>query len=156
VLANALNAIETPLRAMSVTLVPGGSIARVVAMVVTEPPMPIDMHMQTDLSRHFLLALHTELLHVVRRAGLRRLAMPTLCTGGIGMPPDLVAEAIVRSWINDLHNHPQDPLFVRIACYEAEHILCMMVSKDEGRSQLYCVRDEGTSLHAAEAAAEPC
>ena len=101
-LANALNAIETPLRSMSVTLVPGGSIARVVAMVVTEPPM--DMHMQTDLSRHFLLALHTELLDVVRRAGLRRLAMPTLCTGGIGMPPDLVAEAIVCSWINDLHN----------------------------------------------------
>ena len=67
--------------------------------------------------------LHDDLLSLVRESGYRSLSMPTLCTGGIGVPVQFVAVAAIRSVYRDFIAHPQEPLRVRICCFEASHLL---------------------------------
>ena len=45
-----------------------------------------------------------------RAAGYRSVSMPTLCTGGIGIPVQFVAVAAVRSVYWDFCAHPTAPL----------------------------------------------
>merc|ERR1719265_2971876 len=70
----------------------------------------------------FVGKIHDNLLLAVREAGFRSLAMPTLCTGGIGVPAAIVAIAVVRAVRKDFCRNPSDPLKVRIACFDSDHI----------------------------------
>merc|ERR1712107_385013 len=79
----------------------------------------------------YLRTLHDNLVRAVREAGLRRLAMPTLCTGGVRMPPVLVAVAATRAVLDDFCQHPADPLRVRVACFERDHAPAFTEVKDE-------------------------
>ena len=69
--------------------------------------------MQDESERHAALMrwldrLHDDLLSRVRESGYRSLSMPTLCTGGIGVPVQFVAVAAIRSIYRDFIAHPKD------------------------------------------------
>jgi len=81
--------------------------------------------------------LHTELLKEVRNAGYRTVALPTLATGGIRMPPHMVAIAAVEAIHRDFVAHPADPLRLRIACFEAEHLRTFETIKTEMLDNFY-------------------
>uniref|UniRef100_A0A7S1AGW8 Macro domain-containing protein n=1 Tax=Noctiluca scintillans TaxID=2966 RepID=A0A7S1AGW8_NOCSC len=136
-LEEAVSMLDTPLPEMAVRLVPGGSLAQRVAMTVTELPMDLWDELQGERESRisaiigYLDRLHSGLLRAVRAAGFRTLAMPTLCTGGIGMPAHLVAIAAVKAAQRDFCEHPNDPIWVRVACYEIEHIPAFNMIKEE-------------------------
>merc|ERR1712232_1055956 len=79
----------------------------------------------------FLIDVHGNLLRTVRNAGFRRLAMPTLCTGGVGMPVEFVAIAVLTTLQRDFFEHPSDPMRVRIACFEDDHVGVFQTVKAE-------------------------
>ncbi|CAE8637000.1 unnamed protein product [Polarella glacialis] len=123
---------------MSCTLFPGGALAPHVAMVVTEPPEQLwgtlrreDSSEQTQGILSWLTRLHGNLFQAVREGGFRSLAMPTLCTGGIGVPVHLVAIGALRALHRDFSKHPTDPIRVRVACFEAGHVYPFNNIKDE-------------------------
>lgn len=105
-----VNLLQRPLDELSVTLVNGGDLCPRVALTVTEPPESLvarfqdtRLQQQADLRDNiasglldYVATLHRNLLMAVRQAGFRSVAMPTLCTGGVGMPPLLVALAAVK------------------------------------------------------------
>jgi len=125
-----------PLPEESVTLVPGGLLAQRVALCVTEPPRSLrQMSSSQDVLVvnliNFIGRLHGNLLRETREAGFRSVAMPTLCTGGMGIPPSIVATAAVLAVQRDFLASPADPLHVRVACFEAEHLPTFNMIKDE-------------------------
>jgi len=126
--------LSKPLPPLSVAMVPGGQLAQYVALTVTEPPREVWHGVRPeDRSRRvlgFLGRIHSILFQAVRDSGCRTLAMPTLCTGGIGIPVQLVAIAAVCAVQADFCEHPADPLQVRVACYEEDHIPSFQVIKD--------------------------
>lgn len=156
--------LELPVPERSVTLVPGGDLAEFVALTVTEPPFELTTMMgggPTEITRavlDFLERLHANLFSVVRANGLRSVAMPTLCTGGMGMHATLVAIAAVRAARKDFCAHPADPLSLRFACYEADHVPSFNTIKDVVLQHFYApeVADESleTCLFSYEAEAE--
>mmetsp|Transcript_63235 Transcript_63235/g.150819 ORF Transcript_63235/g.150819 Transcript_63235/m.150819 type:complete len:394 (+) Transcript_63235:52-1233(+) len=134
--------LPIPVPELSATLVPGGEIAKYVAMTVTEPPQRIllrvsPMQDHARLIMGWLDEIHVNLLKVVREAGLRSIAMPTLCTGGFGVPPHLVALAAVRAARQDFFAHPTDPVQVQVSCYEASHMPAVETIRDEVYDRLY-------------------
>jgi len=140
----AISELATPLPELSSTLVPGGALAKRVAVTVTEPPLWLWESMHGGGPREyienmlaFLEKVHENLLGTVREAGFRFLAMPTLCTGGMGMPVHLVALAALRVLHRDFCEHPEDPIRVRIACYETEHLTAFNIIKDEWLQHFY-------------------
>eukprot|EP00747_Dinoflagellata_sp_TGD_P170005 gnl/TRDRNA2_/TRDRNA2_200439_c0_seq1.p1 gnl/TRDRNA2_/TRDRNA2_200439_c0~~gnl/TRDRNA2_/TRDRNA2_200439_c0_seq1.p1 ORF type:complete len:304 (-),score=47.07 gnl/TRDRNA2_/TRDRNA2_200439_c0_seq1:35-874(-) len=119
-----------PLSALDVVIAPGGRLCTHVALVVTEPPAEWmwQSEVTVDEATEFLISLHRRLLGEVRKAGCRRLAMPTLGTGGMGMHPRMVCKAVARACAEDLALNPNDPIFVRVACFEREHALEMRMA----------------------------
>lgn len=122
--------LQHPLPFESVTLLPGGNLAKQVALVVTEIPDSLReelMHQaptpraQLGCMLRFLDCIHDTLLSKIRECGHRSLAMPTLCTGGIGLPPHIVALSALRAVHRDFCMHPTDTLEVRVCCFENEH-----------------------------------
>merc|ERR1712217_793862 len=83
------------------------------------------------------MGLHENLFKAVREGGFRSLAMPTLCTGGIGIPPPLVAVALFRALHQDYCLHPDDPLRVRVACFEPDQIPSLRTVKEEAFRHLF-------------------
>lgn len=139
-----ISELTMPLPELSSTLVPGGTLAKRVALTVTEPPVWLWESMQGGGPREhiesmlaFLGQIHENLLKTVREAGFRFLAMPTLCTGGMGMPVHLVAIAALRAVRRDFCEHPNDPIKVRVACYEIEHMSAFNTIKDELLQHFY-------------------
>jgi len=139
-LEDAIDTIETPVDELSVTLVPGGPLAHRVALTVTEPPANLMerfffsaevMDPRQPAMVAYVRTLHDNLVRVVREAGLRRLAMPTLCTGGVRLPPALVAVAAIRAVHEDFCQHPADALRVRVACFERGHAPAFEEVRDE-------------------------
>jgi len=135
-LEEAVAALSVPVPELSVTLVPGGPLAKRVALTVTEPSWSLSeaVHREDAVERMcaldtFLDRLHSNLLRTVREAGFRSLAMPTLGTGGIGFPPDMVAWAVARATWRDFREHSADPVLVRIACYVREEVRIFEESK---------------------------
>lgn len=123
-----------------VTFVTGGRLSEKVALTLTEIPssvLRVFQNWQSDEEdRHTALMswldeLHDSLLSAVRAAGHRTLAMPTLCTGGIGIPVQFVGVAVARSVYRDFLAHPADPLRVRICCFEPGHLHMVRAIKDE-------------------------
>ncbi|CAE7846665.1 unnamed protein product, partial [Symbiodinium sp. KB8] len=123
-----------------VTFVTGGRLSEKVALTLTEIPssvLRVFQNWQSDEEdRHTALMswldeLHDSLLSAVRAAGHRTLAMPTLCTGGIGIPVQFVGVAVARSVYRDFLAHPTDPLRVRICCFEPGHLHMVRAIKDE-------------------------
>eukprot|EP00927_Polykrikos_kofoidii_P076430 TRINITY_DN73534_c0_g1_i1.p1 TRINITY_DN73534_c0_g1~~TRINITY_DN73534_c0_g1_i1.p1 ORF type:complete len:394 (-),score=38.90 TRINITY_DN73534_c0_g1_i1:181-1362(-) len=147
----AIAQLAKPLPALSSTLVPGGPLAKRVALTVTEPPASLVIDLQSSPQNQikgilgFLTTIHDNLLKVVREAGFRSLAMPTLCTGGIGMPVHLVAVACVRSIHRDFLEHPADPMRIRIACFETNHMPAFNTIKTEILEHFY-KPDEARSI----------
>mmetsp|Transcript_42324 Transcript_42324/g.76780 ORF Transcript_42324/g.76780 Transcript_42324/m.76780 type:complete len:396 (+) Transcript_42324:67-1254(+) len=141
VLEDAVAKLEIPVPELSVTLVPGGEVAKYVAMTVTEPPARVLVRVrQQDQARvimSWLDEIHMNLLQEVRKAGLRSVAMPTLCTGGFGVPPHFVAIAAVRALRNDFFAHLDDPLQVQVSCFECTHIPVVETMRDEVYEKLY-------------------
>jgi len=140
----AISELERPLPELSSTLVPGGALAKRVALTVTEPPFWLWESMQGGGPREriqsmltFLEKVHENLLGAVREAGFRFLSMPTLCTGGMGMPAHLVAIAALRVVRRDFCEHPDDPIRVRVACYEMEHMTAFNTIKGEWLEHFY-------------------
>jgi O-acetyl-ADP-ribose deacetylase (regulator of RNase III) len=137
-LEEAVRKISLPLDEASVTLVPGGMLAKRVALCVTEPPASVQeartREEQLSSILAFLGQLHSNLLRAVREAGLRSVAMPTLGTGGVGFPTELVATAIAWSIHEDFCKHPVDPLTVRVACWDhgdvpvLEHVKSQLIA----------------------------
>lgn len=142
-LEEAIALLAKPVAELSVTLVPGGALAKRVALTVTEPPLDLWGAMQGGLRDQlqgilaFLERLHGNLLRAVREAGFRSLAMPTLCTGGVGMPAHLVAIAALRAVHRDFCEHPSDPIRVRVACFEPEHVPAFNTIKDHVLEHFY-------------------
>eukprot|EP00747_Dinoflagellata_sp_TGD_P209523 gnl/TRDRNA2_/TRDRNA2_82912_c0_seq1.p1 gnl/TRDRNA2_/TRDRNA2_82912_c0~~gnl/TRDRNA2_/TRDRNA2_82912_c0_seq1.p1 ORF type:complete len:399 (+),score=45.40 gnl/TRDRNA2_/TRDRNA2_82912_c0_seq1:60-1256(+) len=149
-LEEAVQALPNPLPEMSVMLVPGGPLAPRVAMTVTEPTAALHEALRKSRleegqnarsgARHvlaFLDELHNNLLRVVREAGHRSLVMPTLCTGGIGLPVHFVAISAVRAIHRDFCAHPSDTMRVRVACFEQSHIPSFNNIRDEVLNDFY-------------------
>eukprot|EP00401_Gymnodinium_catenatum_P033808 CAMPEP_0117593672 /NCGR_PEP_ID=MMETSP0784-20121206/72767_1 /TAXON_ID=39447 /ORGANISM="" /LENGTH=76 /DNA_ID=CAMNT_0005395629 /DNA_START=48 /DNA_END=275 /DNA_ORIENTATION=+ len=57
--------------------------------------------------------------------------MPTLCTGGMGIPAHIVAVAAVRAAHLDFIEHPTDPIRVRVACFDPRHMRAFLTIKDD-------------------------
>jgi len=130
VLEDAIDLLSIPRPDLSVTLLPGGDFAPRVAMTVTEPPdsvRPGEIESVFD----YLDTLHSNLLSVVRENGMRSLAMPTLATGGMRLPVHLVAIAAVMAIHADFSAHPADPIHVRVACFDPDHIPAFNMIKEE-------------------------
>jgi len=150
-LEEAIAAIRSPLADLSVTLMPGGHLALKVALVVTALPhslfnMVPSLPSMASGSAHSLVAngivnwmreLHSNLLQEVRRAGYRSVAMPTLATGGMGMPAHIVAIGAMEAIHLDLLNNPTDPVRIRIACFEAPHLFTVNTVKDQVLDNFY-------------------
>merc|ERR1719265_2772578 len=81
--------------------------------------------------------LHMDLIKATRQGGYRSLAMPTLATGGQGIPPHIVAIGALQAIHSDILEHPSDPMRVRIACFEAHHIPTFNSVKDEVLLRFY-------------------
>ena len=135
-----IEALLGPLPEMGVQLVGGGALAKHVAMTVTEPPRAVFEELQgeaglrIDTMLDFLVQLHSNLFQTVRDANLRSIAMPTLCTGGFRhfrMPTSAVAIAALEALRKDFYEHPRDPLRVRVACFEPEHVTIFNAERDE-------------------------
>eukprot|EP00913_Durusdinium_trenchii_P000050 g46.t1 len=116
------------------------------ALTVTEIPYEVlqifQMPYVGDEQRHgtlmsWLTRLHAALLHTVRAAGYRSVSMPTLCTGGIGIPVQFVAVAAVRSVYWDFCAHPTDPMRVRLCCFELGHLRMARAVKMEVLDHFY-------------------
>lgn len=140
----AVQRLETPVGQLSVTLVPGGALAEKVALTVTEPPDDLMNSMQEGSLRDQVLSvvayitrLHANLFRTVREGGFRSLALPTLATGGMGIPPPLVAVAAFRALHQDYCLHPDDPLRVRVACFDREEIQTFYTVKEEAFRHLF-------------------
>mmetsp|Transcript_43914 Transcript_43914/g.122133 ORF Transcript_43914/g.122133 Transcript_43914/m.122133 type:complete len:315 (-) Transcript_43914:135-1079(-) len=103
----------------SVRIVPGGELAAHVAVTITE--VPPGAHQCCEVADRFLAELHGNLLRAVRVAGLRSLALPTLCTGGQGLDPRRVCTAAARSMLQDFCKHPAQQLRVVVCCFEPAH-----------------------------------
>lgn len=137
-LEEAVQKVPKPVGESSVTLVPGGNLSFRVAMTVTQPPACFWMSFQLYRSEEerlrsimvFLNRIHTNLFTEVRKAGLRSIAMPALCTGGIGIPVEMVAFAAVQVARKDFLANPSDPIRVRVACYESEHMPSFLKNRD--------------------------
>merc|ERR1712217_166600 len=77
----AIAALERPLPEMGVKLVTGGNLAKQVALTVTMVPEYVVEEMQGSPRRsirtalQWLIRLHGNLLHAVREAGFRSIAM---------------------------------------------------------------------------------
>lgn len=139
-LERAVQQLCTPVDELSVTLVPGGFLSKHVAMTVTEPPeclWVVSSEERVQVAMDFLYSLHHNLFTEVRRAGVRTLAMPTLCTGGIGIPAHMVAAAALRAARQDFLAHPSDPMRVRVACYEEDHMPLFIVCRQDATETLF-------------------
>ncbi|CAJ1444671.1 unnamed protein product, partial [Effrenium voratum] len=129
-----------------VTLVHGGALSDKMALTLTEVPSNV---MQTfrvfhageterwDSLMAWLDRLHDALISKVREAGYRSLSMPTLCTGGVGIPVQFVAVAAARSVYRDFTAHPADPMRVRICCFEQGHLRIVRAIKEEVMDNFY-------------------
>lgn len=128
-----------------VALVTGGYLSDKLALTMTEIPydvLQIFRSTQVEADRHtalmsWLNRLHDCLLVSVRDAGYRTLSMPTLCTGGIGIPIQFVAVAAVQSIYRDFCEHPSDPMRLRICCFEPSHLQMLRAVKDEVFDNFY-------------------
>ena len=133
---------------------PGGALAPVVAMCVTDPTDFMDTFMRKhgpdvtwdDESNGqmikesvwaFLQHLHITLLATVRTAGFRSLVMPTLAIGGIGMSPASVCHAVACAARQDFIDHPGDPIVVRVACFQESHYSFMEHAKATSIAEFY-------------------
>ncbi|CAK9077137.1 Isocitrate lyase [Durusdinium trenchii] len=112
------------------------------ALTVTEIPYEVLQIFQMPYvagSAGWLTRLHAALLHTVppgwRAAGYRSVSMPTLCTGGIGIPVQFVAVAAVRSVYWDFCAHPTDPMRVRLCCFELGHLRMARAAGTEGKQE---------------------
>lgn len=161
VLEQAIAQIQAPVPELSTTLVDGGALAPWVALTVTQPPR--DLWTSLSGTREeavrsilgFLESMHDNLLKAVRDAGLRSLAMPTLCTGGMGMPAHLVAISAVQAVHKDFCEHPADPIRVRVACYEVDHIPAFNSIKDAVYEQFYMPQEFQSVLRLSLFESEP-
>lgn len=116
----------------TVAIVPGGHAFANVALTVTEPTAELfgivalgrmeDPVREARLVVNFVANIHRDLFRAVRQAGFRSMAIPTLCTGGVGMPSGLVAVAALRAFHEDFVAHPADPIRLRIACFDPAHM----------------------------------
>lgn len=135
-LEQAIAEVVTPVPELSTTLVNGGNLAQKVALTVTQPPRDLWGSLSGTREEavgsilRFLEAIHANLLKAVREAGHRSLAMPTLCTGGMGMPAHLVAISALKAIHKDYCDHAADPIRVRVACFEVDHIPAFNSIKD--------------------------
>mmetsp|Transcript_30180 Transcript_30180/g.54866 ORF Transcript_30180/g.54866 Transcript_30180/m.54866 type:complete len:389 (+) Transcript_30180:65-1231(+) len=154
-LEQAIAEVPTPVPEMSTTLVHGGNLAQKVALTVTQPPR--DLWNSLSGTREeavgsilgFLETIHSNLLRVVREAGHRSLAMPTLCTGGMGMPAHLVAISAVKAIHKDYCDHAADPIRVRVACFEVDHIPAFNSIKDAIYEQFYMPSEIHSNLRSS-------
>lgn len=103
----------------STTVVAGGQLAQYVAVTITT--VPYYVYQSEEAADAFLKEVHDNLLHEVRVAGLRSLAMPTLCTGGQGLDPRKVCKAAARAVLQDFCKYPTQPLRVVVCCFEMGH-----------------------------------
>mmetsp|Transcript_170483 Transcript_170483/g.541570 ORF Transcript_170483/g.541570 Transcript_170483/m.541570 type:complete len:383 (+) Transcript_170483:118-1266(+) len=135
-----LEQLPVPIEELSIHLVSGGALCARVALAATEPPLALVAAMRrphAEVERlveglvDYVTALHRNLLNAVREAGFRSLAMPTLCTGGIGLPIALVAIAVIRACHEDFLRHPSDFIRVRVACFDVSHALALEQMRDE-------------------------
>ena len=101
----------------SVVLGPGASLCPRVALTITQPPWNADVH---GLKVHIFRAV-SSLLSAVRATTYRRLALPTLGTGGMGIPCTLVVDATFEALRADFASHPRDPVQMTLACFEEGH-----------------------------------
>lgn len=109
-------------------LAPGGALAPHVLLIPTE----------IDWGLGALAQLHRRVFAAVRGAGFRSLVMPTLCTGGQGVPAEIVVKVLASVVAEDLIAHRGDPLKVRVACFDARHVFLLREAKvREGRAALF-------------------
>jgi O-acetyl-ADP-ribose deacetylase (regulator of RNase III) len=145
-LEEALSRVQRPLESLSSTIVPGGSLAPHVAMVVTTPPLPVLsslLHPNIDeldllaLESSFSERLHFNLFNAVRAAGCLSIALPTLGTGGVGLSARSVCAGLVEALRKDAIAHPRALLRVRVACFEASHAVALQEAKAEMLERLF-------------------
>jgi len=136
---------RAPLAPLEAELVPGGGLARRVAVVATHlPPELRQPPSSRDAARDwvirfltFIEQLHRNLLWVVRSAGFRSLTMPPLCPEGLGIVAHLVAIGALQAFHRDFCEHPADPLQVRITCSETEQLREFNAVKDMVMEHLF-------------------
>jgi len=144
---DAIDLLSIPRPDLSVTLVPGYDFAPLVAMTVTEPPDNVRPG-AVEPVLDYLDTLHYNLLEAVRGNGMRSLAMPTLATGGMRLPVHLVAIAAVMAIHADFCAHPADPLHVRVACFDPDHIPVFNMVKEEIFDNFFAPEDVKEKLQA--------
>ena len=81
--------------------------------------------------------MHANLLRAVRSKGCTTLALPTLATGGQGMPPSEICLGLAEAMRADLHAHPQSLLRIRLACYERSHVKFALKAREWLREHLF-------------------
>ena len=156
---------------LSVEVVPGGNAAKYVAMTVTQPPER--MYDDRSFANHsnpnaakleaikeFLRDLHRKVLAAARAGGYNGVALPTLCTGGIGINAKLVCNALADSVLEDFVAHRGQQqrrdvpaLRIRLACFEREHFFLAQIAKmnmlagmySRGRRRRSCSRSRSGS-----------
>jgi len=141
----AISQLQTISDSLPVTLVTGGALSDRLALTMTEVPHDVLRVFQTLLSEAerqtalitWLNRLHDCLISSVRDAGYRSLSMPTLCTGGIGIPIQFVAIAAARSIHRDFCAHPADPMRIRVCCFESVHLQILRAVKGEVMDSFY-------------------
>ena len=82
-------------------------------------------------------ALWASLWGAAAASGARTLAMPTLCTGGQGMDPHDVADAIAAATLRRFRADPAQPLRVLVGCYEPEHRAAVEAAKARHFGRLF-------------------
>ena len=132
----ALREVERPLERLSATLVPGGSLAPVVAMIVTTPPHELQEHLWYGVGCEAVEAaiskrLHASLFSAMRQHGHTSVAMPTLGTGGAGLDVACVCDGLTMALAEDARQHPHALLRVRVACFERSHVAHARAAKEK-------------------------
>ena len=111
--------LSRPRKDGSATLVSGGDLAKYVAVTITQLPDWADADEAQTLA--WLTNMHANILSGVRDQGCHSLAIPTLCTGGMGVNPELVCAGVAAAMVQDFNDHPLDPLHVVIWCFDEKH-----------------------------------
>ena len=105
-------------------MVPGGYLAKHVAITITQVPDLV----YTDKARAlaWLTDMHANILRGVRDQGCHSLAIPKLlCTDNMRVNPELVCAGVAAAMVQDFNDHPLDPLHVVIWCFDEKHAVLM-------------------------------
>jgi len=146
-LENFIEQLPVPQPEANVTLAPGGELAKHVALTITQVPYWVFTEEARALA--WLTTLHSNLLHAVREKGCFSVALPTLCTGGMGVDPRLVTAGLAAAVLQDFNAHPQDPLRVVLCCFEEMHAAVMEEEWDRTCVGMTCVEPAETRYSAA-------